>query len=160
MARRNNYERESEEVRGARRLLIGGTREFWATFRWALLLPLVSILWLVTVRRRTHTRASLAGAQCGSAAILVIGGAASSLVMVWTLTPSAPNGVEVIPIVVCGAVAPVLTFFGTHSYLVLHGRQMRSSLHIVLAVAVALFSCAVMLFVVLYSLLSGMWTSM
>jgi di/tricarboxylate transporter len=159
MRRRDHYD-INDEVQGARRLVMGGTAEFWKYFRWGLLLPLISILWQVTIRRRTRTRASVAGAQCGSAAMLVFSGALSSLIMVWTLTPSAPNGVDVIPIIVCGAVAPVLTFMGTHSYLVLHGRHRRSSLHIILAVGVALFACAVMLFIVLYSLLSGMWTSM
>lgn len=141
-------------------MIQGGTREFWMFFRWGLILPLLSILYLITVRRRTYTTAKLAGAQCGSAATLVVAGAVSSLVMVWTLTSSAPNGIAVIPIIVCGAVAPLLTFFGTYSYLTLHGRQRRSSLHIILAVAVAVFAFAVMIFIVLYSLLSGMWTAM
>jgi hypothetical protein len=157
---KHKHELESDEARGARRLIQGGTKDFWTYFRWGFLLPLLSILYLVTIRRRTYTTATLAGAQCGSAAMLVLAGAASSLAMVWALTSSAPNGIAVIPIIVCGAVAPVLTFFGTYSYLALHGRQKRSSLHIILAVAVALFAFAVMLFIVLYSLLSGMWTAM
>lgn len=154
-ARHTNQSEDGEVLTGA-----GGTPEFWRYVQIGACAPLVLVLFLWTVRRKRHTRAALAGAQCGSAASLLACGIIATLALLLLETPDVPHGIAVVPIILSGVFSPPLLFFGTYTFLTLHGRHRRSSLHIVLSVGAAALCAAMILFVVIYTFLNGMWTAM
>lgn len=142
-------------------------RGFWRSFVCAALCPIpLLILFAMLLLRKTQLlrfyKATVPGAQCGTAlAAFVWSTIASWTLLVWG-TAHIPRGIAVVPLVYSGAVAPLLTFIGlTNTFQCLHnGRRHLSSIPAFATVAVSLLILLQAALIVVHSIGQGMFFSM